>query len=205
MHPSISFLIQIPEFARIYNTYGAPPDWSRAPGFATVLKIILEQQVSLASAQAAYDKLTDQLGVVTPEAFLTLDDAELKTVGFSRQKTRYGRILATATLDGSLDFDALETADDAAVAAELTKLTGIGMWTAEVYLLMVLQRPDILPAGDIALHAAVKDVFGLAVRPKALEFKKIAEDWRPHRSMASMLLWHWYLSEKEAKKTAAKK
>ncbi len=196
MRQDLATLIQIPAFERIYNTYGMHPDWSRAPGFATLIHIILEQQVSLASAQAAFDKLTAKLGTVTPDAFLSLDDAELKAVGFSRQKTRYGRILAQAVLDGTLDIPALATADDETVIQELTKLTGIGMWTANVYLLMVLDRPDILPAGDIALQAAAKDVFGLDKRPSGAELTTMAEAWRPYRTLACKLLWHWYLSEK---------
>jgi len=125
-----------PRLARIVADYGPPPLWAREPGFPTLLRIILEQQVSLASAKAAFDRLLMVALPLTPERFLELDDATLKAAGFSRQKTRYGRELAAAVLSGSLDLDALDVLDDETVRAELVKVVGIGRWTADIYLLM---------------------------------------------------------------------
>lgn len=180
--------------AAVVERFGHSPHWTREPGFHTLLHIILEQQVSLASAKAAYDRLWAHVGQLTPQTFLPLDDATLKTIGFSRQKTRYGRILAHAILNGDLDLEALTTQDDETVQRELTKLTGIGPWTAKVYLLMVLRRPDIWPVGDRALAVAVAEVKQLGSVPKADELAAIGEQYRPYRSAATHLFWHHYLS-----------
>lgn len=185
------------ELSIVYEAYGTPPLWDRAPGFATLLHIILEQQVSLASAKACFDKLTARVGDVSPESVLTLTDAELKQVGFSRQKTAYARHLAEAVLKAHLDLDILHLRPDDEVRGELTKLKGIGAWTSDIYLLMALLRPDVMPRGDIALHAAWHKLSGLS-RPTSNEFMDIAERWRPFRSVAARLLWHFYLSEKAA-------
>src|SRR5690606_33879268 len=134
--------------AIVYAKYGSPPLWDREPGFATLIKIILEQQVSLSSAKACFDKLTNAIGDVTPENVLSLNDAELKMVGFSRQKTNYARHLSNAVLEKKLDLDKLSKASDADVKAELIKLKGIGEWTSDIYLLMALLRTDIMPKGD---------------------------------------------------------
>ena len=174
--------------------FGIPPLWAREPDFATLLKIILEQQVSLASAQATYDKLNNDVNEITPQTFLKFNDAELKGFGFSRQKTRYGRILSEAILSGEFDPDALKTLDDESVHQELTKLTGIGPWTANIYLLMALRRPDIWPSGDIALAKAMQQVKKLDARPNNDEQLSIAEAWKPWRSVAARILWHHYLS-----------
>jgi DNA-3-methyladenine glycosylase II len=142
-----------PHLAAVYSRYGPPPLWDREPGFATLLHIILEQQVSLASARACFDKLGARLGHVSPETVLALDDSELREVGFSRQKAGYARNLATALLNKDLDLDGLTRVSDAEAKAELQKLKGVGEWTSDIYLLMVLLRPDVMPRGDIALHA----------------------------------------------------
>lgn len=181
-------------FGRIHQKYGYPPMWQRDPGFGTLIHIILEQQVSLASALAAYKKLCARLPDLTPASFLTLDDAELKACGFSRQKTRYGRELATAIVTGSLDLAALEKMEDEMVSAELTKIKGIGNWTANIYLLMVLRRANIWPPGDLALAAAAHDIFDLPKRPTYPELDEMALAWQPWRAVAARLLWHYYLS-----------
>src|SRR5512139_1536189 len=124
-----------PDLAAVVDRYGPPPLWAREPGFQTLIYIILEQQVSLASAKAAYDRLVAATGRLIPERFLTLSDAELKAVGFSRQKTAYGRGLAQAILDGRIDLARLETLDDDQVKVQLTAIKGIGPWTADIYLL----------------------------------------------------------------------
>jgi DNA-3-methyladenine glycosylase II len=185
-----------PALARVLDRYGYPPLWDRAPGFATLVHIILEQQVSLASANAAFQRLTAQLGTVTPAALLALDDESLRAIGFSRQKTRYARALAEAVRAGALDFGQLATLSDDAVRSALTELPGIGHWTADIYLSECLLRPDILPKGDIAMQEAFRVLKNLPRRPTHDEFVAQTEHWRPWRSVASRLLWHWYLSER---------
>jgi len=185
-----------PDLARIVAAYGPPPLWAREPGFPTLILLILEQQVSLASARAAFNRLADQLGAVTPAAFLTLNDDELRVIGFSRQKTGYGRHLAQAIVDGRFDADALAALDDDGVRGELVKLKGIGPWTAEIYLLMVLGRADAWPVHDLALAVAAQAVKGLPARPTPVELTALAEPWRPWRAVAARLLWHYYLAQR---------
>ena len=184
---------------RVVDTYGTPPLWDREPGFATLLYIILEQQVSLASAKACFNKLAARVGDVSPQNLLDSTDTELKRDGFSRQKTAYARHLAEAILERRIDLDALHTLPDDDVKDELIKLKGVGTWTAECYLLMVLLRPDVMPRGDIALHAAYHKLTGAERRPTSDEFIEIAVKWSPYRSVAARLLWHFYLSEKAKK------
>ena len=181
--------------ARIYEAYGPPPLWDREPGFATLLNIILEQQVSLASAKACFDKLTNHLGGVTPEGLLALNDAELKRIGFSRQKAAYGRHLSEAVIEKRIDFEDLHRLTNAEVKSELIKLKGVGEWTSDIYLIMALLRPDVMPRGDIALHTAWHELSS-EPRPTSDEFLVIAERWKPYRSVAARLLWHFYLSER---------
>ncbi len=169
--------------------------WARESGFSTLLHIILEQQVSLASARSAHNKLLEIASPLTPVRFLRLDDATLKAVGFSRQKTHYGRELARSILEGLLDLEALSAMDDAAVRAELVKIKGIGRWTADIYLLMVLRRPDIWPVGDLALAVAAQKVKRLKTRPTTAELDEISAPWKPWRAVAARILWHSYLSE----------
>lgn len=185
------------DFAWIYGEIGLPPLWERQPGFATLVYIILEQQVSLASARAAFLKLQQALPAVTPDAFLTLDDSELKEIGFSRQKTRYSRGLAQAVLNSEIDLDGLSALDDTSARTELLKITGIGPWTADIYLLMALLRPDIWPSGDLALATAVQNLKGLSARPGPAELEAIAQPWKPWRAVAARLLWHYYLKKRD--------
>lgn len=182
------------DLARILAERGTPPEWFRAPGFPALIHIILEQQISLASAGAAFKRLLALASPLTPERFLALDDAELKRAGFSRQKTVYGRHLAHSIMDGELDLEALGEMEDAEVKAELLKVKGIGLWTADIYLLRALRRPDAWPAKDLALMIAVQEVKRLVSRPSPAELEAIAEQWRPHRAVAARLLWHYYLS-----------
>ena len=183
-----------PGLAAIAERFGTPPLWAREPGFPTLVHLILEQQVSLASAQAAFDRLVTATDPLTPVAFLALDDAELLAIGFSRQKARYARALAVAMDAGHLDLDALAAAGDEEVDRRLTALPGIGPWTATIYRLMVLLRPDAWPVHDIALAQALVETRGRAVRPSPDEMQAIAEGWRPWRAVAARLLWHHYLS-----------
>ena len=183
------------DLARVVKKFGAPPMWAREAGFSTLLHIILEQQVSLASARAAHDKLLEVASPLTPGRFLKLDDATLKAVGFSRQKTGYARELARSILERELDLDELASLDDGAVRSELIKIKGIGRWTADIYLLMVLRRPDVWPAGDLALAVAAQHVKGLKARPTPEELDEIGSAWSPWRAVAARILWHYYLSE----------
>lgn len=180
--------------AHIYARFGEPPAWRREPGFATLIHIILEQQVSLASAKAAFERLLALASPLTPQAFLEIEDDTLKSAGFSRQKASYGRALATAIIEGDLALETLENLSDDAVKAQLTQVKGIGNWTADIYLMMALGRPDVWPKGDLALAVAVKEVKQLEERPTPAELGAIATPWRPCRSDAARLLWHYYLS-----------
>ena len=184
-----------PDLKNILSTYGPPPMWAREPGFPTLVHIILEQQVSLASARAAYDRLLQAVPVLTPSEFLKLDAETLKKAGFSRQKKRYCRILAQAIVDGSFQFELLTDMDDTSARDELLRITGVGRWTADIYLLMALRRPDIWPSGDLALCTAVQRVKRLATRPGSEELDVISESWKPWRAVAARIFWHFYLSE----------
>lgn len=182
--------------ARVLDRYGYPPLWFREPGFSTLVHMILEQQVSLASANAAFQRLSERLGEVSPETLLRLDDDSLKQIGFSRQKTQYARLLAQSVLEGSLVFDAFSGLEDEAVRQILTRQKGIGLWTADIYLSECLLRPDILPRGDIALLEAFRVLKGLSVRPTHPELEAGTAHWRPLRSAGIRMLWHFYLCER---------
>lgn len=177
----------------VARAYGLPPLWEREEGFATLVLTILEQQVSLASALAAFERLRAAAPTVTPESFLDFDDARLRAFGFSRQKALYCRLLARAVIDGELDLSKLSSSSDDEARAELVKLKGIGAWTAEIYLLRALLRPDAWPAGDLALQLAARQVKRLPVRPTSAELDALAERWRPWRAVAARLLWLHYL------------
>lgn len=179
--------------ASVVERYGPPPLWPRDPGFPTLVSIILEQQVSLASAAAAYDRLVAALGEVAPDPLLTLSDREMLEIGFSRQKARYVRLLAKAVTDGSFDIASLEQLSDDEARARMLALTGVGPWTANTYLLMALRRPDVWPTGDIALHAAYQDLIGGPGRPTTREMESVAEAWKPWRAVAARILWFHYL------------
>lgn len=184
-----------PHFAIVYEKYGPPPLWDRPQNFETLLQIILEQQVSLASAKACYDKLCRRVTRLTPKSLLASSDAELKTDGFSRQKTSYARHLAQAVIEKRLDLEELSKLSDIDVKARLIELKGIGEWSSDIYLLMAMLRPDVMPKGDVALHTSWHKLSG-EPRPSSDEFLVIAERWKPYRSVAARLLWHYYLSEK---------
>nr|WP_202895865.1 DNA-3-methyladenine glycosylase 2 family protein [Iningainema tapete] len=192
----LSFLAaQDSDLAKILEAYGSPPLWVREPGFATLLQIILEQQVSLASAKAVFARLQAVISPITPEQFLTLDDVQLRAIGFSRQKALYTSLLAQSIVVGQLDLASLSSMDDEDVRTTLKKMKGIGDWTVDIYLLMALRRPDSFPKGDLGLAVAVQKVKQLEYRPKPAELEAIAQIWRPWRALATRLLWHYYLSK----------
>jgi DNA-3-methyladenine glycosylase II len=180
--------------AGVLQKYGRPPLWVREPGFPTLVYIILEQQVSLASAKAAFDRLNAAVRPLTPVRFLKLTDAELLRIGFSRQKTLYTRLLADSLARRYFNLRDLHTLPDDAARKMLTALKGIGNWTADIYLLSALRRPDIWPTGDLALATAVQEVKRLRDRPSPERLEKLSQPWRPYRAVAARLFWHAYLS-----------
>lgn len=173
---------------------GDPPFWVREPGFATLVQIILEQQVSLASAKAVFNRLAERVNPLTPENFLKMSDLQLAGIGFSKQKLAYCRHLAGAIENRSLNLTAVAGMEQKEALDALTGIKGIGPWTAEIYLLLALRHPDIMPASDLALLSAVKAIKGLPVLPTSRELLIIAEAWKPWRSVAARLLWHFYLT-----------
>jgi DNA-3-methyladenine glycosylase II len=183
-----------PDLAKVLLDLGPPPMWLREPGFPTLVHIILEQQVSLASARAAFNRLVAAISPLTPERFLELDDVSLKVIGFSRQKTTYTRHLAELIVQGSLTLDKLSTMDDMQARSDLLQVKGIGPWTADIYLLMALRRPDVWPSGDLALVSAVQSVKRLPNRPSPDQLDEIGQRWRPWRAVAARILWHYYLN-----------
>ncbi len=193
-----------PDLAAALDRFGEPDFWHRQPGFATLVLFILEQQVSLASGAAAFNRLRGRIGEVTPAAVLIPSDDELRADGFSRQKTRYVRELARAVVDERIDLAGLESKPDDDVRRELIRLIGIGPWTADVYLLSCLRRPDVWPVLDRALQVATGEVLGLEAIPDPATLLEVGERWRPHRSTAARLLWHSYLSKRGRKETAFK-
>jgi DNA-3-methyladenine glycosylase II len=182
------------DLAGIVERVGVPPMWVREPGFPTLVWIILEQQVSLASAKAAYDRLLARVSPLTARSFLTLNDQELKQIGFSRQKTGYCRALAESIQNGELNLKDFAGLDDETVRRKLTDHKGIGAWTAEIYLLMALRRPDVWPRHDLALAVAVQQVKKLNSRPSPEELETLSIPWKPWRAVAARMLWHHYLN-----------
>ncbi|MBA2666382.1 MAG: DNA-3-methyladenine glycosylase 2 family protein [Trueperaceae bacterium] len=176
--------------------WGAPPFWRHPAGFAGLVHGILAQQVSLESAVAAFGKLEATLGSVEPASFLLLDDSTLRAIGFSRPKAAYARGLAEAVSSGVFDLAALDVAADEEVHSALVQLRGIGRWTAGVYLLFALRRPDAWPSGDLALAKSVQELHGLEALPSWDELDAWAERWRPRRAVAARFLWHDYLSRR---------
>jgi DNA-3-methyladenine glycosylase II len=160
------------------------------------MHVIIAQQVSTASARAISGRLTERLRKITPEGFIALTDADLRAVGFSRQKMLYGRDLAAAFLDGRVSLPKLRRMDDEAAIASLSSVKGIGRWSAEVFLLFSLKRPDVMPAQDLALMVAAQRLKNLRSRPDPKKLLKIAEPWRPFRSYGARMLWHYYRNGK---------
>ena len=181
----------------IIRQYGYPPMWTRRGNFQTLIHIILEQQVSLASARAALNKLRERIGTITPKKLLALSDEDLKTCYFSRQKTVYARYLANAIVSKQIILKKFSDLDDAEIRRQLKTIKGIGDWTVDVYLLFALQRTDLFPLGDLAMVNALKEVKQLSKETKQEELLKLAERWRPYRSIATMLLWHYYIQKRE--------
>lgn len=183
-----------PDVARVLNEAGPPQLRSREPGFEALLGAIVSQQISKAAAQTVWDRLAAAAHPLCPETVLALDEDALRCAGLSRQKAGYARCLADAVITGAVDLDGLVNLPDEAIVEQLIALRGIGRWSAEVYLLFALGRPDVLPADDLALMIGAQRMKRLDDRPNRTALTKIAEAWRPWRGPAALLLWHYYSS-----------
>ena len=183
-----------PHLDRIIKTYGYPPFWSRPGSFESLVHIILEQQVSLASALSALNKLKEKVKELTPDRVLLLTDEEFRACYCSRQKTGYIRHLAEALVSGRLRLEELPELGDEEIRTRLVALKGIGNWTVDVYLMFALQRVDIFPIGDLAAVNALKRIKGLVPGISRDNILEITANWRPYRTIAAMMLWHYYLS-----------
>ena len=179
--------------AAIHATHGDPPLWRRATGFQTLVHIILEQQVSLKSAKSMLGRLEGAVQPFTPPRFIELGESYLRGLGVTRQKSAYLLHLAGSIANGELSFTRLARMSDHEARLALTRIKGIGLWSADVYLLMAMRRADIWPAGDLALAVAMKELKGLERRPGPDELERLAEQWRPHRAVAARMLWQYYL------------
>jgi DNA-3-methyladenine glycosylase II len=185
--------------AQVLKTHGYPPMWSRPNTFQSLILTILEQQVSLASAYAAFKKLREKTGQVTPAKILALTDEELRSCYFSRQKIVYARELAKAVVSKDIQLRRLVNRHDDDIREVLKKVKGIGDWTADIYLIHVLQRMDIFPLGDIALVNSIKYIKQLPAHTTKEELLEISKSWQPYRTIATMLLWHAYIQRKGIK------
>lgn len=185
-----------PDLNNILQEYGYPPFWTRPNTFETLVLTILEQQVSLASAYAAYKKLKEKMGTIEPDTLLLLRDEDLRDCYVSRQKIAYTRGLAQALLSENINLTKLYDLPDEVVRTTLKKLKGIGDWTVDIYLIHALKRADIFPVGDLALVNAIKMIKNIQVISKEALYA-FAEPWKPYRSIATMMLWHHYIRKKK--------
>ncbi|GAY22741.1 MULTISPECIES: DNA-3-methyladenine glycosylase [Sphingobium] len=184
-----------PGFAAAIGRVGYPPPRLREPGYETLLRTIVGQQVSVAAAAAVWRKLEAELGAgCAPDALLVRDFDTLRACGLSRQKQGYARSLAELVVSGGIDLHDLPDDDEDAIA-QLVRIKGIGRWSAEIYLLFAEGRPDVWPAGDLAVQIEIGRILGLAERPSEKLTRELAERWRPHRGAAAIMAWHHYNTE----------
>jgi DNA-3-methyladenine glycosylase II len=183
-----------PHLARVVARLGTPPMFARRPGFATLVQIILEQQVSLAAARTMYRRLDARLAGVTPASIVQLGIDGLREFGLTRQKSAYCHGAALRVLDGRLDLPAIARSDDATARAMLLDVPGIGPWSVDIYFLMALRRPDVWPQGDLALALAMREVRAMRYLPNREQQHRIAQRWAPWRSVAARILWSHYLA-----------
>ncbi|MEO6522607.1 MAG: DNA-3-methyladenine glycosylase 2 family protein [Mucilaginibacter sp.] len=186
------------DLQRIIQKYGYPPLWERPNTFESLVHVILEQQVSLASALSALNKLKERIQEITPEKVMLLTDEELRTCYFSRQKTIYIRHLAENILSGALNLDKLALMDDDTIRQKLCAIKGIGNWTVDIYLIFIVHHTDVFPIGDLAAVNALKKVKNIPLASRE-DVLTIADNWKPYRTIATMLLWHFYLEERKKK------
>ena len=183
---------QCGHMAHAYSVGGMPPARDREGGFRTLLRIIIDQQISVHAGAAIWAKLEKRLTDITAARVLAVQEHTLQACGLSGQKIRYARELAKAIRSGDLDLEALHKLDDDTAAAQLTQVKGVGTWTAEIYLMFAMGRPDIMPAGDLAIQVAAQNLMGLKERPSIKELRVIAERWAPYRTAAAIMLWQFY-------------
>jgi len=181
------------DLGRITDRLGVPPMWGRAPGFATLVRIILEQQVSLDAARTLYRRLVGELGGMTPEIVHERGEGGLRDLGLTRQKARYCAGLAEQILEGRLDLSAVARGSDEVGRKALLAVPGLGPWTVDIYYLMALRRPDIWPKGDLALAVAMQEIKRPPEMPDSGRQEAIAAAWTPWRSVAARTLWAHYL------------
>lgn len=189
------------DLAALFRRNGLPPMWARRPGFATLVHIVLEQQVSIVAARSLYCRVRERIGGMTPEIIARAGTGKLRRLGLTRQKASCCHGLAEAALNGSLRLTEIARAPDADGRAALLALRGIGPWSADIYYLMALRRPDVWPAGDLALTVALHEVIGLRTRPDARLQQDLSARWAPFRSVAARLLWHYYLNTRRPRPT----
>ena len=185
-----ALIVADPDLASILERAGPLPWRTRSPGFPGLLQAIVAQMISNQAAAAIWGRLRALPRALEPEGLLALSDESLRGAGLSRPKVTHARILAEMFLDGTLSAAALEAMGDDEAIAMIASVKGLGVWTAEIYLLFALQRMDVFPAGDIALAGAAAQLKGLSGRPDPKALRKLAEAWRPSRSLAARLLWH---------------
>jgi len=188
-----------PDLACLFRRHGMPPMWARRPGFATLIHIVLEQQVSIAAAGTLFRRLCSELGEMTPHAVAAHGVNRLRRFGLTRQKASYCHELALAVRDGRLDLGGVAHAADRDGRETLLSMRGLGPWSVDIYFLMALRRPDVWPSGDLALAVALQDVKRLPGRPGAAKQREISASWAPWRSVAARLLWHYYLSARQSR------
>jgi DNA-3-methyladenine glycosylase II len=181
-----------PCFMRLVELVGLPALRTAEPGYRGLIRIVVDQMISLKAAEAIWQRMERNLGPLTPENLIRRRDTTLRKAGLSGGKIRAIQAITKAVRDGSLDLDNLDRLDDATAMAKLTALPGVGPWTAEIYLLFCLGRADIWPAGDVALQHAVHHALGLNARPDAGQMRQLAESWRPFRGAAALILWNYY-------------
>ena len=179
--------------ADLLHKNGVPPLWPREPGFESLVRIILEQAVSLESAKAVFDKLEKEIGLISPSALLAADEKVMSKAGFSWMKWKTCRICAEKVMNGELQLCPTNQNEDDELAEKLLGLPGIGHWTVEIYFLLVLQRNDVWPVKDRALAVAVTQTFGLSEVMNSSDLMNVAESWKPYRSWAARIFWHDYL------------
>jgi len=197
MQQAINYLTQNDEiFKIIIDKYGLPVIPQRPQGFETLVLLILEQQVSIDSAKATFLKLKAKEKIFQPEKLLILSDAAYREIGVSRQKTTYIKALSTAILNNDINLESLPAKSAEQVREELIKIKGIGNWTIDIYLMFCLQTPDIIPLGDIAVINTIKELLDIHEKP---EMEIYVQKWSPHRSVATFLLWHYYLGKRNRK------
>jgi DNA-3-methyladenine glycosylase II len=197
MNEAIQYLQQSDViFKNIIDKYGVPTIPTRPEGFQTLVLLILEQQVSVDSAKATFLKIKAAVDSIEPEHLIHLSDEIFRSLGVSRQKTAYIKALSEAVLTKQIDLESLSNKTAEKIRSELIKIKGIGNWTIDVYLMFCLQLPDIIPLGDVAVVKTIKEL--LAIEDKVL-VQSYVEKWSPHKSMATFLLWHYYLRKRNRK------